>query len=314
MTQTIAKIHGFVELGKGFAVMAVAVFAAGCQTEETSEVFRGSKLRTEVVREETTPYLTVELLDANQKDEVAFEIEHRQVVRVHERDIHQKMHVFADPDDINRERYRYVPVPDEEISGETKVRIEKRRVGPLANDRVRCRDVWHNTDSDGIVKIDLEQLLRPFDDSGRKQYRLEFFHSDFGAAEKTVRRDKLLAALGIDLAGNPRQGSDASGLNLEMSYPESATTGSKVTFRLHARNNGGKHVYGVRARIFSHADWLDGINFYIGHLSPEGSQHFQRTVEVPTDQPKESVFAQLGVRHAEGALEKSAQKIILQIK
>ncbi len=314
MMQSRTKILWFVTLPGALTLTAAAFFAAGCQTEEVPEVFRGHKLRTEVLREEAKPYLTVEMLDANLEEGFAFELEHWQTVRVHERDIHQKMHVFSDPEDINRERYRYVPVPDEEIAGETVVRTEKRRVGPLAGERVRCRDTWRKTDSAGIVKIDPEQLLRPFDDPSRKRYRLEFLHPDFGAVEKTITREQLLDTLDVDTSGTPRKGSDAGGLKLEMSYPKSAADGDRVTFLLHARNQGARNVYHVRGRIFSSSAWLDGITFYIGHLRPGESRQFQRTPSVPADSSGETVFAQVGVRHAEGALEKSVQKIILPIK
>ena len=313
MKQELAKFCGLIRLLGMFAVTCAALFAVSCQTEEIPEVFRGHKLRTEILREETTPYLTVEMLDANLEEGFAFKIEKWQAVRVHERDIHQKMHVFADPEDINRERYRYVPVPDEEIAGETVVRTEKRLVGPFAGERVRCRDTWHETDSDGTVRIDPEQLLRPFDDPSRKRCHLKFFHPDFGANKKTIARKQVLDALNVDTSGNSRKGSDADGLKLEISYPEAAAAGHRVTFLLHARNQAARDVYDARGRIFARAAWLDGITFYLGHLRPGESRQFLRTVDVPADQSGETVFAQVGIRHAEGALEKSALKIILPI-
>lgn len=314
MMQSPAKILWFVTLPGSLTLTAAAFFAAGCQTEEVPEVFRGHKLRTEVLREEATPYLKAEMLDANLQEGFAFELEHWQTVRVHEQNIHQKMHVYADPDDINREHYRYVPVPDEEMPGETVVRTEKRRVGPLADERVRCRDTWHETDSDGIVTINPEQLLRPFDDLRSKRCRLEFSHPDFGTVEETVTREQLLDALGVDTARNPRKGSNANGLKLKMTSPETAEAGGRVTLRLHARNQAERDVYDVRARVFSSVDWLDGINFYIGRLQPGESREFQRSADVPADQHGETVFAQVGVRHAEGALEKPALKIILRVE
>lgn len=290
----------------------VSVLLAGCQSDPP-EVFPGHTLRTERVREERRPYLVVAAKGAEDQEHFVWQMDVWEAVHVHERPIHQKMHVYANPDDVNREHYRYEPVPGEEMPGDVQVRIEKRHVGPLAEARVRCLGGTYTTSADGLLRVDAEAVLQPFDDPRRDAIQCRLQTRSHETVEQTITRQDMLTAMGIDGRRSPGARSDASGLELSLEAPETVPPGQRVPLTIKGTNNSRGAVYEVRARAFANHKWLDGKTFYLGTIQAGETRGFTRYVTVPPGAEAETLFAQVGVRHAEGPLKEKALRLILTV-
>ena len=300
--------HRFVERGdaRGLAgplgAGCVLAALAGCQTQ-TAEVYRGRQLRTETVREVPAPYLRPMPWGATGGD-IQFQIEHWARVRIYERPVYEAVNRYANPNDLNRDHIRHEPIPNKELFGDIEERVQKRRSGVLANAAVQCLGAPTETDERGILSIDAERVLKHFDDPTRKTLSVDFIHPKYGRFETELTREALLALYGIQSQPDKSRDSHTEGVKFSVAHTKMARQGETVTFEVKATNEGAKPAFGVRARLFSRRPWLNGRFFYIGDLDPGQSQSFKRTLEVPTDAEPGDGYAQIGVRHAGGPIER----------
>jgi len=273
------------------APAAMILFVSGCSTVRP-EAFPGKIVRTRVVDRTERRTLRAELVPSGD-GVVRVRLKDVRVRTIREVPVHEKILQYVSDEDATKRPVRVEVVPDEFIEGPETVRTETVEVGPLAQGTVELNGEPVRTDADGVYVDDAERILSLFDVPGRKRATLVFTAKGWGAATVEVRRDELLASLGVDSSLTGAAGSN-DGLVRTASIPGYVVPGQVVDVRIEFRNGGKTPVWGLEGRIFSRHAWLDGRKFYFGKVGAGGVRWFRRRLRVPKDASPGTYYAVIG--------------------
>lgn len=295
-------------------VPLACVFAVGCASIEP-EVYRGNQLRTDVIRRDETRGLDAELAPAETSPrELAVRVRHHVIASIHERAVYEKVLLYAEEEDLNRDHHQYVTVPDETILGNVTVRTQTEDRGALAGAQLRVNGHTTTTDDAGIARCPLTGVLRALDDPNVKTVDVSVSHPELGENTFSVTRRDVLRAMGVLYTDTAARTLKQPKMRLNARFPPVASPGETFEASVAVTNQGRNTIHGIRARLFSRHEWLGGRTFTVGDVPPGETREAVRFFSVPTGGIGAVYRSLLGVRHAGGPLEKEQRRITIGVR